>query len=71
MTYTVTTNHELEIPMALADSWDDMLDQKGRSATYWEIACWAYEQGKKQQDMNYLTTATLDTATTRSTEVML
>jgi len=42
-----TTTPALEIPMELADKWDDMLMQKGRSATYWDIACWAYEQGKK------------------------
>jgi len=42
-----TTTPALEIPMELADKWDDMLKQKGRSATYWDIACWAYEQGKK------------------------
>jgi len=32
--------------MDLADRWDTMLKTDGRSATYWEIAKWAYEKGR-------------------------
>jgi len=38
---------ELEIPLALADQWDEMLKTKGKCATYWEIAKWGYEQHEK------------------------
>jgi len=37
---------ELEIPFALADQWDEMLKTKGKCATYWEIANWAYQRGQ-------------------------
>lgn len=36
---------DLEIPMQLADEWDRSLATKGKSATYWDIAEWAYQQG--------------------------
>jgi hypothetical protein len=39
----------LEIPMDLANCWDDMLKTHGRSATYWEIAKWAYEKGRAEE----------------------
>ena len=39
----------LEIPMDLADRWDAMLKTDGRSATYWEIAKWAYEKGRTDE----------------------
>jgi hypothetical protein len=41
--------HELEIPFALADRWDEMLRTKGKCATYWEIAKWAYEKGRAEE----------------------
>jgi len=40
---------ELEIPFALADQWDEMLRTKGKCATYWEIANWAYQRGRAEQ----------------------
>ena len=39
----------LKIPMDLADRWDTMLKTHGRSATYWEIAKWAYEKGRTDE----------------------
>jgi hypothetical protein len=39
----------LEIPMDLADRWDDMLRTHGHSATYWDIAKWAYEKGRTEE----------------------
>jgi len=39
----------LEIPFELTNKWDDMLTTSGRSATYWEIAKWAYEKGQAEE----------------------
>ena len=47
----LTTTPTIEIPMALADKWDQMLQQKGHSATFWEIALWGYEQAAKKQEV--------------------
>jgi len=35
--------------MSLANEWDDMLETHGCSATYWEIAKWAYEKGRTEE----------------------
>ena len=40
---------ELDIPFALADQWDEMLRTKGKCATYWEIANWAYKKGRADE----------------------
>jgi len=40
----LTATPNIEISMALADEWDQMLKQKGHSATFWEIALWGYKQ---------------------------
>lgn len=40
---------DLEIPFALADQWDQMLEKHGRLATYWEVAKWAYEKGRAEE----------------------
>jgi len=39
----------LEIPMDLACQWGRMLETKGRCATYWQIAKWAYEKGRTEE----------------------
>ena len=46
----LTATPDIEIPMALADEWDQMLQHKGHSATFWEIALWGYKQATKEQE---------------------
>jgi hypothetical protein len=46
----LTHTPSIEIPMALADEWDQMLQHKGHSATFWEIALWGYKQATKEQE---------------------
>ena len=36
-----------ELTFELAHQWDEMIETKGRLATYWEIAKWGYDQHER------------------------